>query len=201
MNRVAVLGLSADPITLAHERLATLAWETGKFTKIWFLPCYAHQFGKVLASIEDRLYMCQLVVNELGPAYLASCYEIAGHHTGSTYETMCNLRRDMKDTEFSLIIGMDNAAKIEHWRDFEKLKREFQFVVVPRVGYNFPKGRPEVWYHQPPHIFIPSGYPTECSSTAVRTMISNNDSWESFVRPSVADWIKRHGLYGYREPI
>src|ERR1051326_2001736 len=67
MTRVALFGGSFNPPHVAHQLVALYVLETQPVDELWFVPTYAHPFGKPLAPYADRVAMCELVAAPLGP--------------------------------------------------------------------------------------------------------------------------------------
>src|SRR5882762_10166540 len=66
-TRVAVFGGSFNPPHAAHQLVALYVLETQPVDELWFVPTYAHPFGKPLAAYDHRLAMCELAAAPLGP--------------------------------------------------------------------------------------------------------------------------------------
>jgi nicotinic acid mononucleotide adenylyltransferase len=67
MTRVALFGGSFNPPHAAHQLVALYVLETQPVDELWFVPTYAHPFGKQLATYEHRIAMCELAAAALGP--------------------------------------------------------------------------------------------------------------------------------------
>src|SRR5688572_24594823 len=67
MTRVGLFGGSFNPPHVAHALVALYVLETQPVDELWFVPVYAHAFGKDLAPYEHRVAMCKLVAQALGP--------------------------------------------------------------------------------------------------------------------------------------
>ena len=49
-------------------------------------------------------------------------------------DTLEKLSIENPDTEFTLIIGSDNWIIFDQWKDYERLRREYQILIYPRTG-------------------------------------------------------------------
>jgi len=198
-TKVAILGGAFDPITKGHIQVAQFVLNTSKvFDEVWIMPCFAHMYGKKMASAEDRLEMCKLAAKEDGRIRIFD-YEIKNQFAGQTYHLVKRLQDEdfaKHQYDFSLIIGQDNANSFDKWVEYELLERLIRFVIVPRKGVEFD---PKVtWYLNQPHIYLNSESPImEVSSTEVRRRI-NLQEWE-FSDPEVvgADRVLNHDVYWY----
>src|SRR5215813_12618933 len=66
MARVALFGGSFNPPHVAHQLVALYVLETQPVDELWFVPTFAHPFGKQLADYEHRIAMCELTAAALG---------------------------------------------------------------------------------------------------------------------------------------
>lgn len=97
------------------------------------------------------------------------------------------------------VIGEDNVGQMQTWIGGQYLWNECQWLIVPRPGVG-PYTRPPLHAYLPRQFFVPK----EQSATDVRRMIAQGtEGWENLLAflpgegPSIADDIKRLGLYGY----
>src|SRR3954452_17963814 len=65
--RVALFGGSFNPVHVAHQLVALYVLETQPVDELWFVPTYAHPFGKQLVSYDHGLAMCALAAAPLAP--------------------------------------------------------------------------------------------------------------------------------------
>ena len=91
--------------------------------------------------------------------------------------------------ELFYLIGADNAAKLNEWREADELARLAEFVVIPRPGeatVNFPapfRGR------------TLKGFPLAVSSSQIRARVKAGLPIEPLVPPPVAEAIRAAKLY------
>ncbi len=167
--QVALLGGAFDPPTLGHLAVAQFVIESSKtFDEVWLLPCYQHMYNKDLAEPFHRLAMCEELAKSDGRVKVLG-YEIQNKLRGETYNLVKQLLETKfnGETNFSMIIGMDNANTFDKWVNYQELERMIRFVVVPRVGEE--RDESVDWYLKPPHIYLYPDKPLpETSSTQLR---------------------------------
>lgn len=196
MTRVALLGLTGDPVTLGHERLVqTIAnWE-GFVDEVWLQPCFLHRFGKKPIEPWHRLDMCQLACDNSNPICKALCkvsdFEIKHQLEGGTYNVLNQMKAELPGFKFFPLIGMDNANSIEKWANWERLIAEYSFIVTPRVGVEMKTN----WFTKPSHFILANGQYVEISSTLVKEMIHANRCVKSFLSRSVYQYVFERELY------
>ena len=159
---IAIYGGAFNPITTAHIDICKNLTKYGY--EVWLMPAYEHVFHKKMADAQHRLNMCNIISEKYG--FKLFDYEIKNKSNGRTYETVKNLTDDHSKCRFHLVIGMDNAADINKWYNYEKLIKEVPFLVISREGY---KIKEIEWYNKYPHRVMDFSSPV--SSTMVREYI------------------------------
>lgn len=186
---VAVLGTAADPPTVAHQQLMCLT--RPHFDEVWIMPCYKHMFDKVMSDPFHRLRMCELVVDRLGPWAKASDFEIRNQLELPTMGVHRRLLAAYPDHVFHLMIGMDNALKIEKWWGYPALLDEVPFVVFDRAGYTCGNE----WWHRPPHKYIAGANWQVASSDFRQLYREHNPDAAKLVLHDTYLYIQANNLY------
>ena len=196
MKKVALIGGAYDPIHIGHIQMA---FETSKldiFDEVWIMPCYKSGWGKTMTGYYHRLKMCYLAmtyINSITKGNVSiSNYEIRNKITGKTYEILERMSIDFPDTEFSIVIGQDNADNIEKWERYNYITEKYQFVVCPRDSKTH-----KLWYFKNPHILISNKLPTISSSDIRKNIRNDFERYVRYVPPDVLDYIINEGIYNY----
>jgi nicotinate-nucleotide adenylyltransferase len=185
--RIALFGGSFNPPHVAHQLLGLYLLETAPIDQVWFIPCFQHAFGKVLAPFEDRLHMCQLAVAALGPRALVSDIEREIAQRSRTLVTARALMERHPQHGFSLVVGADLVSEIDSWYGAAELRRTLPLLVVGRSGA--------------PAADQPGGVPMPAvSSTEIRQALAGGKSVQGLVPRTVLDYIYQRGLFDAREP-
>lgn len=182
---VALFGGSFNPVHAAHQLVALYVLETVEVDELWFVPTYAHPFGKPLAAFEHRIAMCELAAAPLGPRVKVSRAEevlalrpdfvasrtidlielLAGQHPGET---------------FRLVIGSDILRETDKWHRWDAVAAAAPPIIVARPGY-------------------PGGHGVEMpdiSATHIRELLARGDEAASALVPrAVLRYIAGHRLY------
>ena len=203
-TKVAILGGSFNPITIAHIQIAQFVLNTsGEFDEVWLMPANNHMYNKQMESTENRLAMCELAAQVDGRIKVFD-YEIRNELAGETFNFFKRLKTEHELNErynFSMIIGLDNANTFDKWVNYEELERMVRFVVVHRKGIM--RDIDTDWYLKEPHIFLNSETDTtEVSSTQVRSILERDGvakykSLEGLLDPEVTRYIYNNKLYKY----
>lgn len=199
MIKVAVLGLTGDPVTLGHMELAKVIAQSGLVDVVWVQPCWKHRLGKEPVDAVHRLEMVRIgcfawrfknTANEVN--IIPSAFEIDNKFEGGTYLLHQTMKSKFPEHQFFHVIGMDNANNIDKWTNPEKLKAEVPFIVCDRHGVD----EKETWFNQPPHKRLHHKMKFPVSSTLVRELIKTQDSGVlKYVHTAVHQYIEINGLY------
>ena len=135
-----------------------------------------------------------------------------------TVDTVARLKQSLKaNDKLFLLIGMDAFTDISKWHQPEKLFRECEFLVAGRPGYSLadvanalpPSLRPRAEVTKPfqkqpaqgdlvlpgVHIHLLGDLKQPVSATAIREAAAAGKPLGRFVEPSVAEYIRKMGLY------
>lgn len=167
---------SFNPVHIGHLALANYLCEYEGFDEIWFLVTQQNPAKKLAAAYTDRQRLDWLKTAIEGyPKFRASDFEWQLPSPHYTIQTLRALKTAYPNKEFTLIIGADNWAIFDRWKDQEQLLAEFPVLVYPRKGYaeNEARQHPSVRFSQAPLI--------EISSTFIRESIKEGKDIRYFV--------------------
>jgi nicotinate-nucleotide adenylyltransferase len=188
MTRVALFGGSFNPPHIAHQLVALYVLETQPVDELWFVPTYAHPFGKQLAAYEHRIAMCELAARPLGPrarasraeAELAERPDFVASHTLDLVDYLAGQGHELR-----LVVGTDILGDAAKWYRWDEVVARAPLIVIGRGGHAMPLGS----------VAIPVTMP-EISATRVRDLIARSASEVSGLVPaSVLRYIAEHHLY------
>ena len=216
-DKVALFGGGFNPICSHHEHIARLISRHTEMP-VLLMPCYQHLFSKNndLLDASHRWNMVEEVCD--GQNMVAFDWEISHQHSGSMCDTMAALVNEHPDTEFSIVIGTDNANIVEtDWVLGGELINLYPFIVVRRQitcpvckGNKFQCAmcdetglilQPETtdWFKKPPHMTLEFAHPG--SSTATRKAIAEGRHGDAMRNLNALTWdyIQSGNLFGYEE--
>jgi nicotinate-nucleotide adenylyltransferase len=179
--RVAIFGGSFNPPHVAHQMAALYVLETAAVDELWLVPAARHAFGKSLAPFEDRLAMCRLAAEALGPRVRVSGIERDLGGESRTLRTIRRLQQDHPEHSFSLVIGADLVGEVASWQGGEELQRTVPFIVVGRGGVGRAGESP---------VVLPA-----VSSSQVRAVLGAGQDARALVPRAVLDYISARNLY------
>ena|SRR6516162_10281711 len=188
--KLGIFGGSFDPVHLGHLLVAQAAIEELGLDRLFFILAAQSPFKPANQPVptSSRLQMLRLAL-----AGKTNCeiddQEIRRGGVSYSIETVRDYTKRFPRAELFYLIGADNAAKLNEWREANELARLAQFVATPRPGetsVNFPppfRGR------------TLKGFPLAVSSSEIRTRIKAGLPIESLVPPPVAEAIHAARLY------
>ena len=189
MRTVGLFGGSFNPPHVAHQLVALFVLET-QVDEIWFVPTYAHPFGKTLAPYDHRVAMCELAVAALGARARVNRAEQAlaqrpDFVASRTLDLVEHLAAEHPDVALRLVVGTDILNERDKWYRWDEVVRLAPLLVVGRGGTALPEGSTETGVTMP-----------EISATRVRELLGEGSPVAATLLPAtVLRYIARHGLY------
>lgn len=186
--RIGVLGGTFDPIHQGHLAAASEVCAQLGLDKVLVTPTWSQPFkaGVGSASPEHRLAMCELACAE-DPRFDVSAVDIERGGVTYTVDTLVDLHALHPQTELFFITGADALARLDEWKDPDRLQELATFVGVTRPGHEFREsGRPHILVEAPALAI---------SSTDVRRRVRAGRPIRYLVPQQVADYIEANGLY------
>lgn len=201
MKKAGVFGGSFDPIHNGHIRLAQYVLDHTDLDEVWLMvsPLNPLKPQGYVASDAERLEMARLAVAG-HPGIKVSDFEFSLPIPSYTYNTLSRLRGAHPDIDFRMIIGGDNWASFERWRNPQEILDEFGVIVYPRPGQEIRTPENSSLQIDGPSLTILKGAPQMAvSSTEIRHLLgaprSPESSLYSMLPKPVASYIETHHLY------
>ena len=133
MAKIGIYGGSFNPVHFGHVGLAKWVIEHTDLDEVWLLvsPNNPLKPANLLAPEGERLAAVREAVKDI-PHVKASVFEFSLPRPSYTANTLRELQKAYPDTEFTLIIGEDNIAIFDRWREYEFILANFRIFVYPR---------------------------------------------------------------------
>ena len=131
--KVGIFGGSFDPIHKGHINLAKYVLDHTDLDEVWLMvsPRNPLKPQGYVATDGQRLEMARLAV-EGTSGIRVSDFEFLLPIPSYTYKTLTELKKAYPGYQFRLIIGGDNWANFDRWRNPEEILSEFGVIVYPR---------------------------------------------------------------------
>lgn len=186
--RIGVLGGTFDPIHWGHLLVASEVHAALGLDKVLMVPANAQPFkgNTAQATAAQRLEMCRLATADDERLGVCDADIVRGGVT-YTVDTLTDLAAVYPGAELYFIGGADALARLDEWREPERLRELARFVGVARPGHGSPASDATHVVVETPEVGV--------SSTDVRRRVAAGAPVRYLVPDSVAAYIVQHGLY------
>ena len=217
-KRIAIYGGTFDPVHSGHLEVGRRVSELFAIDEFLFMPARLapHKVGQEAASALDRYAMLALVTQNESRLSV-SRFELDGPGQQYTVDTLAHFRASYGELiDLFFVMGADSWAEITTWREWQRLLTLANLIVVTRPGHetviedfagaasqivdlrgeNNPAAVDTV-EAEAPKIFVTDAVMMDISATAVRraARAEEEEELKRLVPPSVADYIRKYGLY------
>ena len=188
--KLGIFGGSFDPVHLGHLLVAQAALEELGLDRLFFIPAAQSPFKpeNQPASAAVRLQLLRLAL-----AGQVDCevddQEIRRGGISYTVDTLRDFERRFHGAELFYLVGADNVAKLNEWREPAELARRAEFVAIPRPG-----GAPAM-FPPPFRGRRLRGFPFAVSSSEIRLRVRAGLPLENLVPAAVAEAIRNYRYY------
>ncbi len=197
-RRIGLLGGTFDPVHNAHLALARAARSALALDGLRWIPAgRPWQKDRAVTPAVHREAMVRLAIED-EPGDVLDRREIERAGPSYTLDTVQALAAAEPGTDWVLVIGQDQYARLHTWHDWPRLLGLVTLAVAARPG---PPGlrdaglpAPEVQALGPRVLRLPMP-PLDISSTAIRRLAAAGGDLSQLVPPKVARYIDLQGLY------
>lgn len=141
----AVFGGSFDPPHFGHLRIIESALAELEIDKLFVVPTFLNPFKSDFyfspkARLEWLRILCQSLPNLFKDKVEVLDYEVRQNAPVPTYQTLQFIQQTyFPKGKVYLLVGADNVESLSKWKDFDKLKKSVEFVIIPRKGFGIPQ--------------------------------------------------------------
>lgn len=219
-RRIAVYGGTFDPVHTGHEAVARNLTELFALDEFVFVPAYVapHKRDRRVSPALDRFAMLALATQD-ERRFRVSAVEVNAPEKPYTVETLTGFCETMGETaRLFFVMGADSWEEITTWREWERVLTLTDQLVVTRPGYELPvehvteavrkrivdvRGAThghvadELKKAEGPRVYLTDAVNVRLAATDVRAAVARGE-WETLgalVAPSVAEYIRKYGLY------
>jgi nicotinate-nucleotide adenylyltransferase len=218
--RIALYGGTFDPVHAGHTGVADGLSKLFALERVLFIPAYVapHKRGAYVTPALHR-YAMLVLATQTDARFHVSTVELDAPERPYTVETLSRMRERLGcDAQLFFVMGADSWMEITTWREWERVLMLASHIVVTRPGYEVSSthvtpairervidlrgmNREEIMRQveesEEARIYITDAVNVEASSTGIRRAVREglDDEWTKWVAPSVADYIRKYGLY------
>jgi len=190
---IGILGGTFDPPHAGHVAAAVAAHKQLGLDEVRVIPAGQAPLrtGAPLASAADRVAMCRLAFAEHAWAVVDE-RETLRSGTSWSVDTARELAREYPDALRVWILGADQLARLDRWKDVAELCGLVEFAVLSRDGISTV---PPASLAAVIRLTILRAPPVQVSSTSLREALRRGDSPRNGLPLGVARHIEEHSLY------
>ena len=180
---------SFNPVHNGHLIIANYIAETTDLDKVWLVvsPQNPLKQKETLLREYDRLHLINLAIEE-NKNLKASNIEFKLPKPSYTIDTLTYLKEKYPQHEFALIMGSDNLATINKWKNYELILKYPIFVYARRENEKNP-------YPDKKHIVFLNFPFLDISATFIRENLKKGISMQFFLPEPVWKYITESNLY------
>jgi nicotinate-nucleotide adenylyltransferase len=220
-KRIALYGGTFDPVHIGHIAVAHGLSKLFALDEVLFIPAALapHKRESKVTPAFHRYAMLALATQR-EPRMRISTIELDAPERPYTFETLLRMQESMgHEAQLFFVMGADSWTEITTWREWERVLSLTNHIVVSRPGYEWdalhvtPAIRErvvdlrgadaeermarEIDSGDRAKIYITDAVNIDVSATAIRRAVREglDTDWLRLVTTSVADYIRKYGLY------
>ncbi len=177
--KIAVYSGSFNPLHIGHLAIMKHVTEEAGFDYVYLIVSPQSPFKADMDSATGRdRYEAAIEAVRRHPELRVWVDDIelsmpAPHYTIRTLDA---LREREPENEFTLIIGADNLACIDQWRNGDRILREYGVSAFPRTGFDMEQIKKDLLKEDPSYkIQLLDAKMVDISSTDIRNAIAKGD--------------------------
>ncbi len=216
LPRAAIYGGTFDPVHKGHLEVARRVLELFELEEVLFVPACVPPHKSAISSVFHRFAMLALAT-EQDARLRISTVELDKPERPYAVDTVERMQIAMgADRRLFFMIGADSWSEITTWREWQRLLRMCDVIVVTRPGYELsgkiPPGAAQVvdvrGMTQPeisevltcdsgPRTFFTDAAMMDISATAIRASARAGEGAQlgEMVPSAVANYIEKYELY------
>ena len=181
---------SFNPIHTGHMIIANIMAENTDLNKVWFVVSPQNPF-KSSGSLLHEFDRYDMVKAAIADNYKLEACDVEFHLPKPSYtiDTLVVLAERNPDKQFKIILGEDNLANIEKWKNHQRILDDYGLYVYPRPGVT----KSELNRH--PHVKIVEAPLIDISATYIRQCLKDNKSVRYLVPEPVEQMIRLRNFY------
>jgi nicotinate-nucleotide adenylyltransferase len=188
--------------------------------RVLFIPAYVAPHKRI-RNVTPALhrYAMLALATQGEESFRISTIELDAPERPFTFETLSRMQETLgREAQLFFIMGADSWMEITTWREWERVLALANHIVVTRPGYDLsaehvtPQVRERIVdlrgqtreqaaqgidSSNGARVYVTDAVNLDVSATTIRQAVRNgrDAEWIKHVQPSVADYIRKYGLY------
>jgi nicotinate-nucleotide adenylyltransferase len=181
---------SFNPVHVGHMIIANFMVSSGKVDEVWMIvsPHNPLKDKASLANDHDRLHLVRLAIGD-NIKIKASNVEFSLPKPSFTIDTLTYLSEKHPQYNFHLMMGGDNIASLNKWKNYEKLLSDYKILVYDRPKYELG----ELVSH--PNVSVVEAPLLDISASYIRSCIKEGKSVQYLVPDEVYKYLKDSSMF------
>lgn len=190
MANIAYFFGTFNPIHNGHIAIARYVIENEYADKVVFVVSPMSPFKKKIHLLNDteRLKMVKMAIEKF-PEMDVSDVEFHMPVPSFSYDTLLNLEKQYPNQNHIVLLGSDQLAGFEKWKNYRYILDNYLIMMYPRAGFQYPD------LSVYPQIQLINAPLLDISSTQIRKRIADHLPVSEFVDCKVEKWIIKNGYY------
>lgn len=189
-QKIGLFGGTFDPPHLGHLSIAEKACEQLGLDRLFFIPNKLHPFAKRegVTEARHREAMLRLAIKNDDRFRMDTC-ELQRAEISYTVDTVLHFRSRFPNGKLFLIVGQDNLAEFDRWKQPETILSNCQLVVFPR------KTEQTISAQYSNRVLMLENPLIDISSTEIRRRLRAGEDCGAMLSSEVHEYILAHDLY------
>lgn len=192
--RIGCLFGTFDPPHKSHAAIAEYMRDHAALDEVWWVVTPQNPFKRdqLISDDQQRVAMARLAVQGLKSVRVCD-EELELPRPSYTVDALTHFRDKWPEHEFLLIIGSDNLASFDRWKDPEGILQHHDVLVYPRPGHLLHLN--EALFRSHPRIRMMNAPLMDVSSTRIRQAVRQGRPVDQWIAAPVWEHIRKEKLY------
>lgn len=181
---------SFNPIHVGHLAIANAVLDEAGLREVWFVLSPQNPFKEQKNLLPDhhRLQILKVAIED-NPRFRACDIEFSLPRPSYTSLTLAHLGERYPDKDFCLIMGADNLASFDKWRNYQNIIDNYDIYVYPRHNST------QTPWNNHQHVHFISAPMMDISASYIRESIKNGKSVKYILTEPVLKYIEEMNFY------
>jgi nicotinate-nucleotide adenylyltransferase len=208
--KIGICGGTFDPFHRGHLDPVLAVRDEMEWERILYIPAFQQPFKTHLGSTSGyHRFAMAVLATAAQDGMLVSPWELERATVSYTVDTLESMRQQYPQATLDWIVGDDNIARLDEWRNLPRIFELANFTILTRIAdrsspaFSALASNPVLGGRvlearkrgQAGGVVFAHNPIAEVSSTEIRRRVRAGEPIDSLVHPAVARYIENNGLY------